>query len=935
MGRISRNTLIEEVYNELADMYKIIIYNPKYGKLTINPDGPLNQLWQYIESIYIRFTEAKRFLSPEVEIDYIIAIDHQRSKGSINIQSRNCEGDRVSGSIYQEGDLLNYTREYYSTFLKMFPSLRKTLSIETTKEDSFLIFLENEIVEPYTHTILAALLLLSEGLDIALTMEESTEGKCLVLRKSSGKHVFTIGMNLFSYSSECGAEQREDTKTIHLQEAVDVINFFINNKRNPILKKEGFVEPQTYEEFKTGRFLNRPSFLIQMYIHHYMKAKKTKNIMKSIVGAVYEILWEYIETKAGDSADHNLAKDVFNRYFISIESSGNGLNYLDIVKEVHTVSEQKKGALISFNLEPNQNIKQTIKEADYLNPRVSAHFCGILEESRSVTGSVNYMETTLLGIVCFFAYDCTRGIYTTEHMKNASSRLKEFFAKYPKLHLEDSKVIHAEWNRVLSNLNNPGVSYIDATRTRLEIGIINMICVIAELLDVYEPEKEKLNNLKRDLNGDEKVYEEEVYEYIEKCLKSLFWTMNDQVEPSISVENLLKHKNSANKYDLYGEVTVKYTNNDVGNKLAVYVYQTESFYRITVARLKQFCTSEISKLNELANSSAIQGASFVKYVIRHYIELIIEEEGFFERSVQKFIDDNLLKRSTNALCIDVNSLLLYADCLGLYKYGGNNMTLFKFLVVYIAKLQLPTTHYIVRFASNMIGQQCSSSQLLHRRALTFIPFIKDHQSYFPYIKFDTITYKASIFSDKTVMQFLMKLVNIDAECSVISYLTSYVELDGRYQLTCLLDILGGMLQQNEQIRLLSCLTVCGTTMKHICALVNTMKRIDNVVPDTQLIERSSANAILLLFIGIACQEKTRFMDIIKECFYLITDQEALGINPVKECTLEYYHNILNCLKSMEVILCRPNNELDRVKINCILNMYSKMLNNVEVLEYDE
>ncbi|KAH9386711.1 uncharacterized protein NEMAJ01_1607 [Nematocida major] len=189
------------------------------------------------------------------------------------VYRRESEKDELhSGMITSDG---GYSVKFHRTLLQMF-GLRKSsgpeydcLSVECARPGSFIQFLrEGCKTQTDSHYVLAALLLLCEGVDVPI--ELAKEGMIIRQRKCSKGMLVDARMGRAALDS--GEEQ--------LSEAWQVISFF---KQYADTHKM----PSTYEEFQSGDFLESPQLLILTYIGEYVK--NTEELM-SVMMCALEIL---------------------------------------------------------------------------------------------------------------------------------------------------------------------------------------------------------------------------------------------------------------------------------------------------------------------------------------------------------------------------------------------------------------------------------------------------------------------------------------------------------------------------------------------------------------------------------------------------------------------------------------------------------------------
>ncbi|KAI5162605.1 hypothetical protein NEAUS04_1063, partial [Nematocida ausubeli] len=216
-------------------------------------------------------------------------------KGKIEIaQTRDYRLDRVhdDSDLAYKGSLLKYKKEYFTTLLELFPSMHGYVSIWSDREDSFFSFINSTSVEKYKYKILASLLLLAEGVDVPLAINESESRTVLFLKKADEGEHFRLNMNTLANICKKATESLYVHKDLFKEGAVSVVRFFIENRENPVLKKEGYTsEPKSYKEFKKGKFMNSPGFLIQTYVYHCMENEDQTVLF---IKAVYGLLCEYM-----------------------------------------------------------------------------------------------------------------------------------------------------------------------------------------------------------------------------------------------------------------------------------------------------------------------------------------------------------------------------------------------------------------------------------------------------------------------------------------------------------------------------------------------------------------------------------------------------------------------------------------------------------------
>ncbi|EIJ87102.1 hypothetical protein NEQG_02706, partial [Nematocida parisii ERTm3] len=150
----------------------------------INHNGPLNPLRTYImhKSSYMY---NKRMFSQEINTDYSLKKSEKSTENEhFYIYTRNPENDKAYkcsgiGRRYTP----NYLYYYHKTMIYMFPCENNNLSIEPCRNDSFTRFLRAHCNEVDSLYLLAALLLLSEGIDVPIAIEKNIHSGERILLK--------------------------------------------------------------------------------------------------------------------------------------------------------------------------------------------------------------------------------------------------------------------------------------------------------------------------------------------------------------------------------------------------------------------------------------------------------------------------------------------------------------------------------------------------------------------------------------------------------------------------------------------------------------------------------------------------------------------------------------------------------------------------------
>ncbi|KAI5161102.1 hypothetical protein NEAUS03_1504 [Nematocida ausubeli] len=195
--------------------------------LLIKPDGRIGPFRSELEDT-IGFMYNKRFLSPEIKIEYSVKVEQTDYEDPIYTYTRDYSLDRVrdDNDLPYEGDLLKYKKEYFTTLLEMFPSMHGYVSIWSDKTDSFYAFINSADVKEHKHQILASLFLLSRGVNVSLEIYKSQNQTELVLRTADKRNEhFRVSMNVLVKTDNKNAKSTDAFEEV-LQEnkLLDLVN---------------------------------------------------------------------------------------------------------------------------------------------------------------------------------------------------------------------------------------------------------------------------------------------------------------------------------------------------------------------------------------------------------------------------------------------------------------------------------------------------------------------------------------------------------------------------------------------------------------------------------------------------------------------------------------------------------------------------------------
>ncbi|KAI5163321.1 hypothetical protein NEAUS03_2296, partial [Nematocida ausubeli] len=295
--------------------------------VVINPRGPLNLLRGYIGN-RSGYMYNKRFYSPEIDTDYTLTKKGLSSKNKQEYDfTRTPVNDRVYKDLDTKAQEGKYLSTYHAQLIKMFPSVGGDLSIEAGRPNALTNFLRADHVKKDTKYILAALLLLSESIDIKINVDHTEKKKKLVIKSKTSKEKVFVEVEMYTVGIDPVTNEHSDS--IYQSEAAEIVNFYIRCRDNPLLKKGGeFSLPTTKEEFKSGRFLNSPAFLIQTYIYEFID---TAEDYKNFVEAVHELMVDQVTEERNPEQTKKKGKNgrIFNELFLAKHALGENIKYIE------------------------------------------------------------------------------------------------------------------------------------------------------------------------------------------------------------------------------------------------------------------------------------------------------------------------------------------------------------------------------------------------------------------------------------------------------------------------------------------------------------------------------------------------------------------------------------------------------------------------------
>ncbi|KAI5162092.1 hypothetical protein NEAUS03_1908 [Nematocida ausubeli] len=634
--------------------------------IRINPEGPLNFLRGYIyqkmECMY-----NKRFFSPQIKTDYLLKENPRSGIFVIYTYNRNRHMDKAYKAL-SASEMDVYTEKYHTHLIDLFPSPTGDITIETRGNQSFIQFLRAETTEKHALQILAMLLLFSEGVDIPI--EVSNKALKVYETDKKDEKYFEVTMAIPWLNTK-----KDKVETFPQKKAKQIIKFFQENATNREVLSL-MMDKCSKEEVISGKFLDSPKFLIQSYIFRFID---TVERAKEFIQTVHIMTEKYAPKTEAPSK----GECVYDRLF-KPDSTVTGTEYMTLMKKAQEI-------LNTYRVFPFADSTQIPSYTSV--PRYSRK--AKLFSTNHLQDYSNCVECMIFSLFCCLAYDPNDFTYKTNHMGNVSEELEEFFSPEENKSFDTKKAdFQKKWCTVVADLDEPSITYC-RNRNELECGLINMLMVIAEIVNISEDEKRKILGFSDSLNESRGELKDklsnDIKEYTKTLLKRLSKTENIEIEFS----ELRSNKCSNGRYDVYGEITMSFEKSRIKNTIVLEISKSHSAIDMEPAFM-DFEDNRMEKLSKLGGSCK-SGKEFVGNLFSIYVDYEIRKIDTPEKK-KEFMKTQVRKTIENSFA-DINRLLLTEKI--------NNLEYKKELItrsiVCSMDQKLYPEHPIVRFTSNLLG----------------------------------------------------------------------------------------------------------------------------------------------------------------------------------------------------------------------------------------
>ncbi|KAI5162278.1 hypothetical protein NEAUS03_1972 [Nematocida ausubeli] len=637
------------------------------SSVKINPDGPLNFLrgliYQKMECMY-----NKRFFAPQIDTEYKLEGNSKMTNNhNMYIYSRNQQMDKAY-KAQSTNKMDVYSEQYHSHLIELFPSPIGDITIETRENQSFIQFLRAKTTEKHALQILAMLLLFSEGVDIPIEVTNSVLNVYETDKKD--EIYFTVPMEI-----ACLDSTADKAEPIGPEKVKQIISFFQENATNSEVLSL-MMDKCSKEEVMSGKFLDSPKFLIQSYIFGFII---TADRATEFIQTVHTMVEKYAPKTETPSKDGSVYDRLFSPASTTVDTDS--ITLLNRIQEV----------LNTYRVFPFTDSTQL--PAYSFVPRYTRK-TNTFSNDRSEDYS-NSIECMILSLFCCLTYDPSYGSYFTYNLENVSETLEEFFSM-DNQPFDTTKVeFQKKWCKVVADLEEPSIAYCKE-RNQLDGGLINMLMVIAEIVNAPKAEKDKLLEFSKCLNSKTGELRYTLFDSIKVYTKNILKRLSNSGYMEIEFSNSEINQYNNGRNDISGRITITFEHGLIKNTLVLELFKDNSSVDMKPVIINS-TDDRMEKMNVIAECCQNK-TTFVENLFSAYVDSEIRKIDDPENT-NKFIKEQIYNSVENNL-ESINRVLLLMRKNNNLEYKKNLVTS---LIVYNMGKNLSPEHPVIRFASNILG----------------------------------------------------------------------------------------------------------------------------------------------------------------------------------------------------------------------------------------
>ncbi|EHY64324.1 hypothetical protein NERG_02630, partial [Nematocida ausubeli] len=412
----------------------------------------------------------------------------------------------------------------------------------------------------------------SEGVDIPI---EFTQSALKVYEADKEKGIyFEVPTVIERICAKTG-----EVEKLKQEKVITIISFFQKNAtKHEVLSM--MKDKCTKEEIMSGKFLDSPKFLIQSYIFGFID---TAQHAIEFIQTVHTMTEKYApKTETPSKGDC-----VYDRLFKPTSTEAN-IDCMALMKKAQEI----------LNTKPVFPFADSTQLPRYTSvPRYSRK-TNTFSTNHSKDYS-NCVECMILSLFCCLAYDPSDFTYKTDHMGNVSESLEEFFSPENQPFDTTKANFQKNWCKVVACLDEPRITYLRG-RNELDSGIINMLMVIAEIVNISKEEKKKIlgfeQRLKEKQGELDDILSKDIQEYTTILLKRLSKIEIVKIEFSV----LKSYKCSNGRYDVYGEIAISFEQDGIRNEIVLEISKTHGGIKMGLPAMDHK-EDRIEELSEIAD----------------------------------------------------------------------------------------------------------------------------------------------------------------------------------------------------------------------------------------------------------------------------------------------------------------------------------------------
>ncbi|KAI5136204.1 hypothetical protein NEAUS06_1804 [Nematocida ausubeli] len=724
--------------------------------IIINPSGPLNLLRGYIihkEGLIYN----KRLFTPEISAKYqIVQASDVNAAFPVYSFNRGIENDAVASDGFSNDIKGGYLRTYHKILINMFPFHNESVPIESNEKDSFSRWTKSKKTKKHMYRLLAALLLMSEGIRIPIQIVGEEDDAHVVLKQKSRKEVvFCIPLPIKSEVQEPSDSRDFQKKTR------EIIKGFI--EISSLRAKDAiseYDEPNTLEQFRTGLFLNSIKFLIQAYLFEFIGSVEEALLVNE---TVYDMILNQInETKPTEKRIISHYKRVLDRCFTTIDEyfyENNALTYINIIKEIPKAMIIKQ-ALPFSNQQQIPNIKNIARNS--INATLP-------QDTQQVVYSGNRnCILTILSVVCCLFYNPSVHMYEFKNKKCRTDHIEAFFNKNMKPFQSIGVTVYSEWCEHIENSIDRSKFFL-YKRHAVGVGLFNMLYTLACCLNMGGRSKEKITNFANALN---KSHEPMIWFYgdINEFVKSFFQKLTCNKNLSVSCKKLVRRK-VVNKFDVFGEIVLEYKYDDRQETISIHLTTEDTYFNITDSRIISHDSRE-ERLQSLMNTSQ-ERDNFTSCLVSYCIYNIIKS---IDQRKKDGLHDICNMPNTSDLDYEEISKILIMRKITDIEYK-KDLVIWAIVQTSKSDGNISAETPGMRFISNIVASYYAHDVNSLKSILSCITLIKNHISVTPEINIREETYKKmKEQANPTIMKIsILYAIERKAPELLIYYITNYLK----------------------------------------------------------------------------------------------------------------------------------------------------------------